>query len=170
MKKLIILLVLFLVGFSNINAQLYGVDFDGGYRITDHWRFDAGLNYVRGERVGSVSDNLYRIAPLNGRTQVTFEHSGWMAAVEGVYYASQDKVSEFNEEKTTPGYAIMNVRTSYQPYDGVLIALGLENAFDRETFNHLGGLNRVRDNPDLAPNSRIPLHGRNVYTTLSLSW
>jgi iron complex outermembrane receptor protein len=156
--------------FSNINAQLYGVDFETGYRITDNWRLDGGLNYVRGERVGSTYDNLYRIAPLNGRAQITFEHSGWMAAVEGVFYSNQNKVSEFNDEEKSPSYALMNVRGSYEPYKGVLIALGLENAFDNEVTNHLAGTNRVRNNEDLAPGNKVPGQGRNVYTTLTLSW
>ena len=158
--------------FSNINAQLYGVDFEAGYAVTEQWRLDGGLNYVRGVQVGGVSDNLYRIAPLNGRAQVTFEQSGWMAAVEGVFYARQDKVSSFNNELETPGYALLNLRGSYEPVSGLVMAAGIENVLDKEHFNHLGGLSRVSNvtSPDVPQGGRIPMQGRNYYATLGYSW
>lgn len=158
--------------FSNINAQLFGVDFEAGYAITDQWRLDGGLNYVRGKRVGSVSDNLYRIAPLNGRAQLTFEESGWMAGIEGVFYASQENVSTFNGEQETPGYALLNLRGSYTPAKWVTIGVGIENVLDREHFDHLGGYSRISNvtSPDVVKGGRIPGHGRNVYATMAVSW
>ena len=158
--------------FSNINARLYGVDFEAGYALTDQWRLDGGLNYVRGKRVGSVSDNLYRIAPLNGRAQLSFAESGWTAGIEGVFYARQDKVSSFNNEKQTPGYALLNLRGSYKPVRGMVIGFGIENVLDKQHFNHLGGYSRISNvtSPDVVKGGRIPMHGRNVYATLAYSW
>jgi len=158
--------------FSNINAQLYGVDVEAGYTFTDWLRIDAGLNYVRGERTDGGGGNLYRIAPLNGRAQLTFEHSGFMAALEGIFYARQNQVATYNNEKETPGYSIMNVRLSYEPFDGLVMGTGVENVFDTEHFNHLGGYSRVSNvtSPDVTRGGRIPLPGRNVYATLSYSW
>ncbi len=158
--------------FSNINAQLYGVDVEAGYTFTDWLRFDAGLNYVRGERVGGGGGNLYRIAPLNGRAQLTIEHSGFMAAFEGVFYDRQDQVATYNGEKETPGYSIMNVRLSYEPISGLIMGTGVENVFDREHFDHLGGYSRVSSatSPDVTQGGRIPMPGRSVYATLSYSW
>jgi iron complex outermembrane recepter protein len=156
--------------FSNINAQLYGVDFDAGYSITDHWRVDAGLSWVRGQRVGSVSDDLFRIAPLNGRIQLTFEHSGWMGAVETVLVNSQSNVSSFNGEESTPGYVLLNIRGSYEPIKGLTIATGIENALDDKHFDHLAGTSRVLGNADVPVGSDIPQRGRNVYATMAYSW
>ncbi len=93
---------------SNISAQFYGVDLEAGYTINDNWRVDAGLNYVRGERVNAPTgdSDLYRIAPLNGRAQVTYEQSGWMGAVEGIFYADQCDVAGYNGEQKTKGYYV----------------------------------------------------------------
>ena len=155
---------------SNIDAQFYGVDLEAGYTFTENWRFDAGLNYVRGERINGsgphASDtDLYRIAPLNGRAQVTFEQAGWMGAIEGVFYADQGDVAGYNEEQKTKGYILMNLRGKYEPYQGVVIGTGIENVLDLEHEDHLGGYtNHNRDN------GRISMPGRNIYATLSYNW
>ena len=156
--------------FSNIDAQLYGVDLEGGYTLDDNWRLDAGLNYVRGQRLDVPGEeNLYRMAPLNGRTQLTYENAGWMGAIEGVFYARQGDVSTFNNELKTPGYALLNLRGSYEPVTGLVVSTGVENVTDKKHFDHLGGIDRV----NLAitgDRNRIAMPGRNFYATLSYKW
>ena len=152
---------------SNIQAQFYGVDLEAGYTLTDNWRVDAGLNYVRGERVNSPTGDtdLYRIAPLNGRTQLTYEQSGWMGAVEGVFYADQGDVAGYNQEQSTDGYMVLNLRGKYEPYHGVVIGTGVENVVGSKRFDHLGGYtNHSR------AQGRIAMPGRNIYATLSYNW
>lgn len=157
--------------FSNIQAQLFGVDLEIGYTINDSWRVDAGLNYVRGMRINSpTNDNdLYRIAPLNGRVQLTFEQFGWMSAIEGVFYADQGDVIGYKDgvgnEQKTKGYMLLNLRGQYEPYLGVVIGAGIENVLDSKHYDHLGGYqlhNRA--------NGRVASQGRNVYATLSYNW
>ncbi len=151
---------------SNIQAQLYGVDLEAGYTFTDYLRFDAGLNYVRGERVNSPTGDtdLYRIAPLNGRAQMTYEQAGFMGAIEGVFYADQGDVAGYNNEQKTKGYMLMNLRGKYE-FHGVVVGTGIENVLDTKHFDHLGGYashNRA--------NGRIAMPGRNIYATLSYNW
>lgn len=152
---------------SNIAAQFYGVDLEAGYTFTDNWRVDAGLNYVRGERVNSPTgdSDLYRIAPLNGRVQATYEQSGWMGAIEGIFYADQGDVAGYNQEQKTKGYMLLNLRGKYEPYHGVVIGTGIENVLDTKHFDHLGGyVNHNRNG------SRVAMPGRNMYATLSYNW
>lgn len=157
--------------FSNIQAQLFGLDLETGYTIDDNWSLDAGLNYVRGMRVNSPTsdDDLYRIAPLNGRAQVSYEHQDWMGAIEGVFYADQGDVIGYRDgvgnEQKTKGYMLLNLRGYYQPYRGITVGLGIENVIDSKHYDHLGGYqlhNRA--------NGRVASPGRNVYTTLSYNW
>jgi len=152
---------------SNIQAQLYGVDLEAGYTLTDNWRVDAGLNYVRGERVNSPTgdSDLYRIAPLNGRVQATYEQHGWMGAIEGVFYADQGDVAGYNDEQKTKGYMLLNLRGKYEPYHGVVIGTGIENVIGSQYFDHLGGYT----NHTIA-NGRVASPGRNIYATLSYNW
>ncbi len=153
--------------FSNISAQFYGIDFETGYTITDNWRVDAGLNYVRAQRVNAngADDDLYRIAPLNGRAQVTFEQSEWMGAVEGIFVADQGDVAAYNNEQKTTGYMLLNLRGQYEPYHGLVIGTGIENVLDTHHQDHLGGYNQHN-----RANGRVAMPGRNIYATLSYSW
>ena len=157
--------------FRNVQAQLFGVDLEAGYTFTENWRFDAGLNYVRGMRVNSptADDDLYRIAPLNGRTQLTFEQAGWMGAIEGVFYADQGDVIGFVDgsagELKTDGYALMNLRGSYEPYRGLVIGTGIENVLDTKHKDHLSGYTNFS-----RAQGRVNGPGRNVYATLSYNW
>ena len=157
--------------FSNIQAQLFGVDLEAGFTINENWRLDAGLNYVRGMRVNSPTsdDDLYRIAPLNGRTQLTYEQGGWMGAIEGVFYADQGDVIGYKDgvgnEQKTKGYMLLHLRGKYEPYQGVVIGTGIENVIGTKHFDHLGGYqnhNRTQ--------GRVASPGRNIYATLSYNW
>jgi len=152
---------------SNIQAQLYGMDMEVGYTINDNWRLDGGLNYVRGQRVNSPTgdSDLYRIAPLNGRTQLTYERAGWMGAIEGVFYANQGDVAGYNKEQKTKGYMLLNLRGQYEPYQGLIVSTGVENVMDIKHYNHLGGY----QNHD-RQQGRVAMPGRNLYATLSYNW
>jgi len=158
--------------FNNIQALLYGVDFEAGYVFTDWVRLDAGLNYVGGNRLDGPKGNLYRIAPLNGRTTLTFSHSDFSFSAEGIYYAAQKNVADYNNEAQTPSYQIMNLRASYAAFDGFLIGLGIENVIDSDNQNHLGGYYRPMTDTtnEVSQGERISMPGRNYYATVSYQW
>ncbi|MCK5889347.1 MAG: TonB-dependent receptor, partial [Methylococcales bacterium] len=152
---------------GNISAHLYGVDLEAGYTFNDNFRFDTGLNYVRGERINAPTGDrdLYRIAPLNGRAQMTYEQAGWMGAIEGVFYADQGDVAGYNHEQKTKGYMLLNLRGKYEPYEGIVIGTGIENVLDSKHYDHLGGYTNHN-----RKNGRVAMHGRNIYATLSYNW
>ena len=155
--------------FSNVDAHIFGVDLEAGYALDENWRLDAGLNYARGQILSAPvalnNRNLYRIAPLNGRTQLTYQKSGWKGSVEGVFFARQGDVAAYNNELKTAGYMLMNVRGSYEPIKGLVIGTGVENITDKRYQSHLGGYQFHNRN-----NGRVFMPGRNVYATLSYSW
>lgn len=157
--------------FGNVDARIFGFDTDWGYAFDEHWHLDGTISYVRGQRRNG-RDNLYRMAPLHGNAILSFQQSDWMVAAETVAYASQGDVSAYNQERKTPGYVLLNLRGHYKPsyLKGMSIGMGLENVFDKVRYDHLAGLNRVVDNPNLAPNQRIPGLGRNFFITMNYQW
>jgi iron complex outermembrane receptor protein len=150
--------------FSNVDAKFYGADTDWGVTLGNNWSLDGVVSYVRGKR-DDASDDLYRIAPLNGRTSLTYTRSKWWAAVEGVVYAQQNKVSKTNSEKKTDGYQVLNLRGGIEISQGLFLDAGIENIFDSGARDHLAGINRVADS-DVGLNKRLPGAGRNFYATL----
>lgn len=154
--------------FSNVDARLYGVDTGWFAALSDHWQLDGTISYVRGER-RDTSDNLYRVAPLTARTQLSYVEPDWQLGVELVNVAAQSKVSAENEEAKTSGYSLINLTGEYQFNQQLTVYAGVNNVFDRRYDEHLGGYNRAV-NPDIAIGDRIPGVGRNAYVTLSMSW
>ena len=154
--------------FNNVDAELYGFDIEANYAIDSHWSVNTVVNYVRGKR-DDISDDLYRIAPLNGVIGLTYQNSLWAATVESVLVDEQDKVSETNNEQETPGYGLINLKGHWQANANVRIGAGIDNVFDKRYFDHLGGYNRVV-NPDIAVDDRLPGYGRNVFARIDYQW
>lgn len=150
--------------FSNVDAKLYGADAAWGVTLTDHWGLDGIVSYVRGER-DDVNDDLYRIAPLNGRASITYRESDWWASLEGVVYAKQNKVSKTNNEQDTDSYQLLNLRGGVELSRDLVLNAGVENIFDTTAEDHLAGINRVADS-DVGFRSRLPSPGRNFFATL----
>jgi len=155
--------------FSNVDAKLYGIDTNWFVAISNDWQLDGTVSYVRGER-RDTSDNLYRIAPLTARTMLSYVQTEWRVGFEAETVASQNKVSAENNELKTAGYAVFNLSGNYQSSENITLSAGVNNLLDREYENHLGGYNRISDNPDIAHMDRLPGLGRSAYVGVNVDW
>jgi iron complex outermembrane receptor protein len=157
--------------YNNVDAKLYGMDANWFVSLTTEWQLDGTVSYVRGKR-RDTSDDLYRIAPLTARTMLSYVQPTWRIGFEAETIAEQNHVSDENEEEKTSGYALFNLLGNYQPTDHVVISAGVNNLFDREYQNHLGGYNRISnsDNPDIENGDRLPGAGRSAYAGVNVSW
>ncbi len=155
--------------YNNVDAKLYGLDANWSFTITPTWQLDGVVSYVRGER-RDTSDDLYRIAPLTARTMLSYVQTDWSIGFEAETVASQNRVSDENREKKTSGYAVFNLSANLQPTENILLTAGINNLFDRGYENHLGGYNRIANNPDIAQGDRIPGLGRSAYLGASVNW
>lgn len=156
------------LGFSNVDATLYGFDMDWNWLLGSHWSLSGVINYVRGER-DDIDDELYRIAPANALTRLTYRSGNWTTSLESVLYAEQDKVSETNREQETAGYGIVNINASWQATDRLFLAAGVNNLFDKEYQDHLAGYNRAA-NPDIERGERLPGTGVNLFARMVYSF
>lgn len=153
--------------FANVDARLYGADFDAGLALTSCWRADLLGSYVRGER-RDIKDNLYRIAPPSLTAGLTYDRGRWSATFESRLVAAQNNVSATNGEARTGGYAIFNLYGDWKVADGVRLSAALENLFNRRYEDHLAGYNRVTDS-DVAVGARLPGAGRGVFVRINLA-
>jgi iron complex outermembrane receptor protein len=148
--------------FNNVDAELYGFDMDWAWQLGEHWSVSGLLNYVRGKRDDSSDDDLYRIAPPNATFRLNYAAANWTTGIENVLYAKQNDVSTTNNEQETSGYGIVNLNASWQATAQLQLAAGVDNLFDNEYRDHLGGYNRAA-NPDIAKGARLPGYGTNVF-------
>jgi iron complex outermembrane receptor protein len=127
---------------ANHDAQLYGFDISGN---VEAWEsdslgrgvFKAVLGYVRGTNL-DTGDNLYNIMPFNAR--LGFEHKlgGWRNSIDAQLVAPKRDVSIERNELKTPGYAVINLATSYE-WENITGTLGIDNLFDKLYYQPLGG-------------------------------
>ncbi|RLA51174.1 MAG: TonB-dependent receptor [Gammaproteobacteria bacterium] len=154
--------------FNNIDAELYGFDGRYGVALNDSWQLDGVLSYVRGEDKNN-NDNLYRIAPLNHSLALSWQKAAFTARLESVLYASQSKVSSYNDEKKSAGYGLLNLRGKYQVTRHFDIRAGVENMLDKDYEDHLTGYNRNADS-DIPVGDRLPGRGRNLFVAINMVW
>jgi len=153
--------------YQNIkHVELYGFELAGGYHLTREFSVDASMSYVRG-RNEDDGDDLYRIAPLRGIVDFSYQKDGWEAHLECVWADSQNRVSEMQNEESSPGYGLFNLRLAKVFAKSVRLEVGVENLLDERYADHLGGVNRVAES-DLSIGERIPGAGRFAYS--SVSW
>lgn len=154
--------------FSNVDAKLYGMDVNWAYQINDDFGLSGIASYVRGKR-RDISDDLYRIAPINGSVSLNYYKGDVAANFTFVAVASQSNVSATNGEQKTSGYGLVNVDAEYYFDEALTLRVGIDNLFDREYKNHLGGYNRVKES-EIPVMSRLPSEGVSAWAEATYSF
>jgi iron complex outermembrane recepter protein len=155
--------------YTNLNrADLYGIDGNWKYRLSNTLGLRGGVSYVRGENKDN-GDNLYRIAPLRGDINLDYQTGQWKHTAEWRLAARQTKVAAYNGETETPGYGLINLRSVWQVTPAVKLSAGVENLLDKYYADHLGGVNRVSGS-EVPLGSHIPGAGRFVYVAGDYRW
>ena len=127
--------------FVNQSARLYGFDLSGHMPLATNAMGTFGLkgllNYTKGTNQ-DTGDELYNIMPLNAKLAVTQQLGGWDNSLELVLVKDKSNVSDMRNEIKTPGYSLVNLRTSYTVKQ-VRVDFGVENLFNRFYFLPTGG-------------------------------
>lgn len=154
--------------FANVDAKLYGIDINAYYLINAQLKLSTIISYVQGKR-RDIDDNLYRIAPLNGQINLTYSAENWQLNTSLVLADQQDDVSITNGEQSTSGYGIVNIDGQYYLHNDLTLRLGVDNIFDKNYQNHLGGYNRVKGT-DIPVMSRLPSEGMSAWAEVTYSF
>lgn len=150
--------------FANVDAELYGLDFDFGWNITGPLHLDGTASYVRGKR-RDIDDNLYRIAPPNARVALSWQEESWRAGFELQAFADQNKVSATNSELSTDGYLLGGLFGHIAVTPNLSLDASIENLFDKNYVQHLAGYNRISGS-DVPLGARLPGAGRSAFIRL----
>ncbi|MGB7649272.1 MAG: TonB-dependent receptor, partial [Pseudomonas fluorescens] len=102
--------------YANQSARLYGFDVSGHMPLAANALGAFGLkgllNYTNGTNQ-DTGDDLYNVMPLNAKLAVTQQLGGWDNSMELVLVKDKSNVSDVRNEIKTPGYSLVNLRTSY---------------------------------------------------------
>lgn len=139
--------------FSNTDAEIWGIDVACTLQMSDRFTIDGIATYVRGRRT-DFSDNLYRLAPLNGSIGLTYTNESWIIETRIVAYSSQKEVAAFNDEQPSNGYEIVNAGLVWMPNPSIRVEARIDNIFDATYQDHLAGVNRAAGS-DIAVGTKL---------------
>lgn len=118
---------------------LYG--FDGGLTWTpiEHLSLFGTVASVIGKNTGN-DKRLNNIPPLNASLGIRWEdqlntRSDWWVELKSELYDDQNSPAE--GEKPSPGYMLFNVRSGIRYNQNIVLALAIDNLFDRAYRSHL---------------------------------
>ncbi|MBB2155746.1 TonB-dependent receptor [Gluconacetobacter diazotrophicus] len=132
-----------LLGFVNHDAQSYGINASGSYRLWNTVRYGQGdlvgtVDWVRGQDLVTRS-GLYHQMPANGMVGVHETVGNWTGRVEMTFVKSKDTVDWLRNEPRTPGYALLGLGGSYR-WRYLTLNAGIDNVMNQKYYLPLGGL------------------------------
>ena len=153
--------------YTNQSARLYGLDLSGRMPLVQtrvgQFALKGLLNYTNGEN-RDTGDDLYNIMPLNTKLTLTHNDAHWENALELHMVKSKDNVSDMRNEIKTPGYSLVNLRSSYS-WKQARLDFGIDNLFDKAYYLPLGGAyvgQGTTMTTALVPTGSVPLWGTAV--------
>ena len=127
--------------YKNVDATLYGVEAGLSYQLTDTLQLGSSLAWLEGENT-SDDTKLSRISPLELSTSLDYQKQQWKAGVEWKLVAQQNDVCLSSDAcggqdvRQTPGYGLVNLHGEYTTNNGFVIAMGVDNLFDKDYTLH----------------------------------
>ena len=162
--------------YMNQSARLYGINLSGHLPLATtscgEFGFKGLLNYTKGTNQ-DTGDGLYNIMPLNAKLAVTQKMGGWDNSAELVMVKAKDDVSTMRNEVKTPGYSLVNLRTSYS-WKTVRLDLGVENLFDKFYYLPTGGAyvgqGKTMSITGVPYGVAVPGMGRSIYVGMNVKF
>ena len=153
------------VQYVNGEADFWGVEASVAYRWSERFSTTVVGEYLRGDDT-ELDEPAFGVAPVQGRLRLRYEESGAGYFLESLVTAvgKQDRLAVSRGEGTpTPGYATVDLQGGFQPYVGVQVRAGVNNALDKQYYDHLNAKN---------PFSRTPIAepGRIFFIRLTYSY
>ncbi|SIT00518.1 TonB-dependent copper receptor [Neptunomonas antarctica] len=153
--------------YRNVEAEIYGVEFEHQYPLSQQWLLKSNLSYT----VGNNLDNdqaLSRISPLSARLQALYQSGKWGGGIISSLVASQNEVCLASSDcagldvTPTAGYGLVDLFADYKISPAVTLAAGIDNVFDK-TYRVHESRDDVFDPTPLQVNEP----GRSVWMKLS---
>ncbi len=156
----------------NVDATTWGGEVGVAYRLTDTWKADATLAYVRGDN-DTDGTALAQLPPLEGRLGLGYDNKTWSAGalLRGVSEQTRYDTNKGNivgqDIGRTPGFGIFSLNAGYRPKKGMLIAGGIDNLFDKTYAEHISRAGAMVSGFDQT--TRVNELGRNMWIKLNIA-
>jgi iron complex outermembrane receptor protein len=128
--------------YRNVDATLYGAEFNLGYHWTRNWRSDFGIAYVHADN-DTDGRPIAQTPPLEGVISLEYASNSWDTGVRVRAAAKQTRVDEDPltgsglDVGQTPGWAVVDIYGNYVINKTVSVRFGIDNLLDKEYAQHL---------------------------------
>lgn len=128
--------------YDNIDAALYGLDFELAWQLNNNWQLRNGIAWVKGENRDDNTD-LSQIPPLTATLALDYRRAALKAGVEWEVAAKQSDVCLSGsacggqDVRKTPGYGVVNLNAGYDFNPSLSLNAGINNLFDKAYAYHL---------------------------------
>jgi len=147
----------------------YADAFPGGefFCMIDNWP-------LAGEQAPNMV-NLYHMMPVHGTLalehQIVTEWGEFNNYIGAELVAPKTVVATTYNEPQTPGYALLNLRTTYH-FKQLTLNLGIDNVMNKLYFNPLGGVYIYATNFQYSATNlpAVPAMGRSVFASFNLEF
>lgn len=140
--------------YSNISyAKVFGAESSLLYNLTKSLQLITAWKVTRGETFESVP--LPMMPPLQATSTIRYAVKKFSAQLENESAFKQNRINPLYGEDSTPGYSIMNLRSSYAANwnnKRIELTAGIENIFDKTYHNHLDWGNIARPGRNIIVN------------------
>ena len=132
-----------LLRFANHDSEMFGADLSGRATIArdatyGEFGIKGTVGWARGWQLND-DRNLYHLMPINGKVGLEHALGRWSSGLEVLAVGHKDFVDTQRNEPETPGYALVNLRTSYG-WSNVTFSGGIDNLLNRQYYEPLGGV------------------------------
>lgn len=124
--------------FDNVDATIYGLDFNASYEFSSVLELDFGLAWLRGQKDEALSGqsdrDLAEIPPLKGNLALVYAYRGEsVATLELVAADSWTDYDADNGEQKLDSWSVVNLKVKHLFSDQLNLTVGVDNLFD-ETY------------------------------------
>lgn len=126
----------------NVAATTVGAELDARYAVTEQWKADGSLAWVRGSN-DTDGTPLGQIPPLELRLGVNYDDSVWSFGTLLRAVAAQDRVT-LNQGNiagqdigTTLGFGIFSLNAGWRASKQLTLSAGIDNLFNRTYAEHI---------------------------------
>lgn len=157
----------------NVNAKILGGEFGVGYKFTPHIQTDVSTMYAWGENT-TQKRALAQIAPLEARVNLRYVADQYSMGALWRIVAPQHRYSQKQGNVVgydlgpSHGFATLSLNGAYRWNNGVTLALGVDNMFDRTYSEHLNKLGNA--NVGFSGTEQINNIGRNYWARIEFKF
>ncbi|MEJ2621874.1 MAG: TonB-dependent copper receptor [Candidatus Thiodiazotropha sp.] len=137
--------------YRNVDAEFYGIELEGGYRIMDSLTTTASLAYVRAENT-TDDRNIAQIAPLEATLGMEYTVGSLAFGSNVRMNAKQTRADLENgsgqDAQETPGWGVIDLYGSYDIAKMAKVSFGIDNLLDKSYAYHVNRANADPFNPE----------------------